>query len=158
MPSSLQYRQSTRHAGKKQSCSLRVEGTFAPTLEKHVCLSPRPSQAYGQHTALCQPLGSAMKEGVAEYMLAVLELSEKLMLTFLPVAGQDSWIPAGPVLKITPPSRDRSQMGDRFPGKHFLVLCLLPCSAWTLSLTAGPPLQPTPTALKLTSLPMMSPG
>lgn len=98
---------------------------------------------------------STMKEGVAEYMLAVLELSEKLMLTFLTVAEQDSWIPTGP---DPPPSRDRSQIGDGFPRKHLLVLCLLHCSAWTLSLTAGPPLQPTPTAIKLTSLPMMSPG
>lgn len=146
MPSSLQYRQSTRHAGKKQSCSLRVEGTFAPTLEKYVCLSPRPSQAYGQHTALCQPLGSAMKEGVAEYMLAVLELSEKLMLTFLPVAGQDSWIPAGPVLKVTSP---QPGIGHRW-GTVFLgsisLFCVFflaqrgPCHSQQDPLCSPPPL------------------
>lgn len=45
---------------------------------------------------------SAMKEGVAEYTLAVLELSEKLLLTFLPFVGQNSWVPAGPVLKVIP--------------------------------------------------------
>lgn len=82
---------------------------------------------------------SAMKKGVAEYILAVLELSEKLLFTFLPVTGQASWIPAGPVLKVIP--LDSSQMGDRFSGKHFPILRLLHCSVWTLSLRAGPPLQ-----------------